>query len=107
MTQRRGIHSFGAGFFKRHSAGMQSRASGEHIIDDDITLRRVDGLPVGEDESSGDILPALLPAEPGLRDGLVLFPEKRLGSAPGDEVGEAPGDSFGLIVATVPSAGGV
>ncbi len=86
---------------------MQSRAGGEDIVDDDIADIGVDGLSVGEDESSGDILPALLPAEPGLRDGLMLFAEKRLGSAPGDEGSEPPGDPFGLIIPTVPSAGGV
>ena len=86
---------------------MQSRAGGEDIVDDDITDGGVDGLSVGEDESSGDILPALLPAEPGLRDGLMLFAEKCLGTAPSDEGGEAPGDSFGLIVAAIPPSGGV
>ena len=86
---------------------MQSRAGGEDVVDDDITDGGVDGLPVGEDESPGDILPALLPAKPGLRDGLVLLAEKRLGSAPGDEVGEAPGYSFSLIVAAIPPSGGV
>ena len=45
---------------------MQGRAGGEDVVDDDITDGGVDGLPVGEDESPGDILPALLPAEPGL-----------------------------------------
>ena len=86
---------------------MPSRAGGEDIVDDDITDGGVDGLPVGEDESPGDILPALLPAKPGLRDGLVLLAEKRLGLTPGDEGGEPAGDPFGLIVAAVPSAGGV
>ena len=64
---------------------MQSRAGGEDVVDDDITDVGVDGLSVGEDENSSDILPALLPAEPGLRDGLVLLAEKRLGLTPGDE----------------------
>ena len=86
---------------------MQGRAGGEDVVDDDITDVGVDGFPVGEDESSGDILPALLPAKPGLRDGLMLLAEKRLGSAPGDEGGEPAGDPFGLIVAAIPSAGGV
>jgi len=86
---------------------MQGGAGGKYVVDDDIADGGVDGLSDGEDEGPGDILPALLPAEPGLRDGLVLLAEKRLGSAPGDEVGEAPGDSFSLVVATVPSAGGV
>ena len=45
---------------------MQSRAGGEDVVDDDIADGGVDGLAVGEDESPGDILPALLPAEPGL-----------------------------------------
>jgi len=86
---------------------MQGRAGGEDVVDDDITDGGVDGLSVGDDESPGDILPALLPAEPGLRDGLVLLTKKGLGLTPGDEVGEAPGDSFSLIVAAVPPAGGV
>ena len=84
---------------------MQSRAGGEHIVDDDIARGGVDGPSFGDDESPGDILPALLPAEPGLREGLVLLAEKCLGTAPGDEGGEPPGDAFGLIVATVPSPG--
>ena len=86
---------------------MQSRAGGEDVVDDDIALGRVDGLPFGEDESSGDILPALLPAEPGLRDGLVLLAKQCLGLTPGDEGGEPPGDPFGLVVAAVPASGGV
>ena len=86
---------------------MQSRAGGEDVVDDDIARGGVDGLAVGEDEGSRDILPALLPAKPGLRAGLMLLAEKRLGSASGDEGGEPPGDSFGLIIATVASAGGV
>ena len=86
---------------------MQGGAGGEDVVDDDIALRGVDGLPFGEDERSRDILPALLPAEPGLRDGLMLFAEKRLGAAAGDEGGEPPGDPFGLIIPAVPSAGGV
>ena len=86
---------------------MQSRPGGEDIVDDDITDGGVDGLSVGDDESPGDILPALLPAEPGLRDGLMLFAEKRLGAAPGDEGGEPAGDPFGLIVAAIPPSGGV
>jgi hypothetical protein len=45
---------------------MQSRASGEHVIDDDITLRRVDGPSFGDDERPSDVLAAFLPAEPGL-----------------------------------------
>ena len=86
---------------------MQSRAGGEDIVDDDIAGRWIDRHPVGDDEGAGDILPALLPAEPGLRAGLMLLAEKCLGSASGDEGGEPPGDSFGLIIAAVPSAGGV
>jgi hypothetical protein len=86
---------------------MQGGAGGEDVVDDDIALRGVDGLPFGEDERSRDILPALLPPESGLRAGLMLLAEKRLGSASGDEGGEPPSDSFGLIIAAVPSAGGV
>jgi hypothetical protein len=63
---------------------MQSRAGGKHVINDDITDRGIDGLPVGHDESPGDILPALLPAEPGLREGLVLLAEERFRPTPGD-----------------------
>jgi len=86
---------------------MQGRAGGEDIVDDDIADGGVDGLSVGEDESPGDILPALLPAEPGLRDGLVLLTKQRLGLTSRDEGGEPLGDPLGLVVATVPSAGGV
>ena len=86
---------------------MQSRAGGEDVVDDDITPRRVDGLSVGEDERSGDILPALLPAEPGLRDGLVLFAEKCLGTTPWDKGGELPGDPLGLVIPAVPPSGRV
>ena len=86
---------------------MQSRAGGEDVVDDDITDGGVDGFPIGKDEGPDDVLPPLLPAEPGLRDGLMPFAEKRLRPAAGDEVGEPPGDSFGLIVAAVASAGGV
>ena len=84
---------------------MQSRAGGEDVVDDDIADRGIDGLPVGHDESPGDILPALLPAEPGLREGLVLLAEERFRPTPGDEGGEPPGDAFGLIVAAVTSPG--
>jgi hypothetical protein len=63
---------------------MQSRAGGEDVIDDDITDRGIDGLPVSDDERPGDILPALLSAEPGLREGLVLLAEERFGPTPGD-----------------------
>ena len=86
---------------------MQSRAGGEDVVDDDIARGGVDGLAVGEHEGPGDILPALLPPESGLRDGLMLFAEKRVRAAAGDEGGEPPGDSFGLIIATVASAGGM
>ena len=86
---------------------MKGRAGGEDVVDDDITDGGVDGLAVGEDEGSRDILPALLPAESGLRAGLILLTEKRVRAAAGDEGGEPPSDSFGLIIAAVPSAGGV
>ena len=73
----------------------------------DIADGGVDGLAVGEHEGPGDILPALLPAKPGLRDGLMLFAEKRVRAAAGDEGGEPPGDPFGLIIPAVPPAGGM
>jgi hypothetical protein len=41
---------------------MQGRAGGEDIVDDDIALGGVDGLPFGDDERPGDILPAFLSA---------------------------------------------
>ena len=86
---------------------MQGRAGGEDVVDDDITDGGVDGLAVGEDESSGDILPALLPAEPGLRAGLMLFAKKRLGLTPWDQGGELPGDPLGLVIPAVPPSGRV
>ena len=86
---------------------MQGRAGGEDVVDDDIALSRADGLPFGEDESPRDILPALLPTEPGLRDGLMLLTKQRLGLTPGDEGGESPGNPFGLVIPAVPPAGGV
>ena len=86
---------------------MQGRAGGQDVVDDDIAPRRVDGLCFGEDERSGDILPALLPAEPGLRDGLVLLPKNGLGLTPGDEGGESPGNPLGLIIPAVPPSGRV
>jgi hypothetical protein len=66
MSQRRRIYSLGSCFLQREGAGMKGRAGGEDVVDDDIADGGVDGLAVGEDESPGDILPALLPAEPGL-----------------------------------------
>ena len=107
VAQRRGIHAIRAGLAEREGTGIQSRAGGEDVVDDDIADRRVDGLSVGEHEGPGDILPALLPAEPGLRDGVMLLAEKRLGSAAGDEGGEPAGNPFSLIVAAVPSSRGV
>ena len=86
---------------------MQGRPGGEDVVDDDMASRRVDGLALHERERPGDILPSLLPAEPGLRDGLMLLTKKGLGLAPGHERGELPGNPFGLIVPAVPSAGGV
>ena len=84
---------------------MQGRAGGEDVVDDDIARGGVDGLSGGDDERPGDILPALLPAEPGLRDRLVLLAKQRFGPAPRDEGGEPLGDPFGLVIATVPPAG--
>jgi hypothetical protein len=86
---------------------MQGRAGGEYVIDDDMAPGRVDGLSVGEDESPGDILTSILPAEPGLRDGLMLLTKQRLGLTPGDERGELLGDPFGLIIAAVTSPAGM
>ena len=86
---------------------MQGGAGGEDVVDDDITPRRFDGLPVGEDERPGYILPAFLPAEPGLRDGLMLFAKKRLGLTPRHEGGEPPGDPLSLVVPAVTTSGGV
>ena len=63
---------------------MQRRTSGEDVVDDDIARGGVDGLSFGDDEGAGDVLAALLPAEPGLRAGLVLLAEERFGPAPGD-----------------------
>ena len=86
---------------------MQGRPGGKDIVDDDIALRRVDGLALHERERPGDILPSLLPAEPGLRDGLVLLTKKGLGLAPGHDRGELTGNPLGLVVAAVTTAGGV
>ena len=84
---------------------MQSRTGGEDVVDDDIARGGVDGLTVGEDERPRDILPALLPAEPGLRDGLVLLAKQRFGPTSGDEGGEPLSDPFGLIIPAVTSPG--
>ena len=86
---------------------MQSRPGGEDVVDDDIAPGRDDGFAVGEDEGPGHILPALLPAEPGLRDGLVLLTKQRLRLTPSHERGEPPGDPFGLIIPAVPPSGGM
>jgi hypothetical protein len=86
---------------------MQSRAGGEDIVDDDVAFGGVDGPSSGDYEGVGDVLPAILPAEPGLGEGLVLLAEQRLGLATGDEVGEPRGDPFGLIIPAVTSPGGM
>ena len=86
---------------------MQRRAGGEDVVDDDIARDGVDGSSGGEDERPGYVLAALLSAESGLRDGLVLLAKQRLSPAAGDEGGEPLGDAFGLIIAAVASAGGV
>ena len=84
---------------------MQGRAGGEDIVDDDVTYVRIDGHPVGEDESPRDILPALLSAETRLREGLMLFAEEELRAATGDVRGEERRDAFGLVIAAVEPAG--
>ena len=101
VSQRRGIHQCRAGFFQRDCARMQGRAGGEDIVDDDIAGVWVDGLPVGDDKGAGDILPALLPAEAGLGDGLMLFTQEELSPASGDMFRQDSGDAFRLIVAAI------
>ena len=86
---------------------MQGRAGGENIVDDDIADGGVDGHSVGDDKGAGDILPALLPAEPGLGDGLMLFTQEELRPAPGDMFRQDLGDAFRLIIAAIKLAGGV
>jgi hypothetical protein len=86
---------------------MQSRAGGEDVIDDDIARGGVDGPSFSDDERPGDIHPAFLSAEPGLRDGLVLLTKKRFGPTSGDQGGEPLSDPFGLVIPAVPPAGGV
>ena len=107
MAQRRGLHACCAGLPERDGAGVQSRAGGEDVVDDDIARERVDGHPIGEDESPGDILTAFLPAEAGLRDCLVLFAQEEFRSAAGDVRRQEDSDAFGLIIATVELAGSV
>ena len=80
---------------------MQRRPSSQHIIDDDIAGVRVDSVPVGDNERAGDILAALLPAEAGLGDGLMLFTEEEFRPAPGDMFGEDSGDAFRLIISAI------
>ena len=84
---------------------MQSRAGGENIVDDDIARDGVDGQSFGDDEGPGDVFPAFLPAEPGLRDGLVLLAKQRFGPTSGYEGGEPLSDPFGLIITAVTSPG--
>ncbi len=86
---------------------MQSRAGGEDIVDDDIADGGVDGHSVGDDERAGDILASLLPAEPGLGDGFVLFTQEELSPAAGDMFRQDAGDAFRLIIAAIKLAGGV
>jgi hypothetical protein len=86
---------------------MQRRARSQHIVDDDIAGRWVDGHPVGDNERSGDILSSLLPAEAGLRDGLMLCAEEELSPAPRDMFGEDSGNSFRLIISAIKLPGGV
>ena len=86
---------------------MQGRPGGQHIIDDDIARRGVDGPPFGDDECSSDIAAAFLATEFGLRGGLVLLTQERIGAAPGDQRGQSPGDPFGLIIPAVAATGGV
>ena len=101
MSERCGIDQRRAGFPQRERAGMQSGPSGEDIIDDDITGRRIDGLSVDDDERTGDILSAFLSSEAGLRDGLILLAEHKLGPAPWDVRCEKGRDAFRLIVTAV------
>ena len=86
---------------------MQGRASGENIVDDDIAGVWVDGHSVGDDKGAGDILAALLPAEPGLGDGLMLLTQEELSPAPGDMFRQDSGDAFRLIIAAIKLAGGM
>jgi hypothetical protein len=86
---------------------MQCRAGGENIVDDDIAGVWVDGHSVGDDKGAGDILPALLPSEPGLRDGLMLFAEQKLRPAAGDMFRQDLGDAFRLIIAAIKLPGRV
>ena len=84
---------------------MQSRAGGEDIVDDDIAGRWIDRHSFGDDEGAGDILTALLTAEPGLGDGLMLFTQEELSPAPGDMFRQDRGDAFRLIIAAIKLAG--
>ena len=86
---------------------MQRRPGSQHIINNDIAGVRVDGHSVGDNERARDVLPALLSAEAGLRDSLMLFAEEELSPATGDMLGEDSGDSFRLIVSAIKLAGRV
>ena len=86
---------------------MQGRAGGEDIVDDDIAHVRVDGHPVGDDEGAGDILAALLSAEPRLGEGLMLLAEEELRATAGDVFCQEDRDAFRLIITAVELAGGV
>jgi len=86
---------------------MQSRASGENIVDDDITGRGIDGHPDGDDERAGDILASLLTAEAGLGNRLMLFAEEEFRPAAGDMFRQDAGDAFRLIIAAIKLPGRV
>ena len=107
VRQCRGIYQSGTGFSQRECASMQRRPGSQHIINNDIAGVRVDSVPVGDHERARDILSALLAAEAGLGDSLMLFAEEKLSPAPGDMLGEDPGDSFSLIVSASKLPGGV
>ena len=86
---------------------MQSRASGENIVDDDIACVWIDRHFLGDSERTGDILASLLPAEAGLGNCLMLFAEEEFRPAPGDMFRQDLGDAFRLIIAAIKLPGGV
>ncbi len=66
MSERRRVHALRPCFLQGDGAGVQGRAGGEDVVDDDMARRGVDGFSGGDDERAADVLPAFLPAEPGL-----------------------------------------
>lgn len=107
VAQRRRIDQGRAGFFQGEGAGVQGRAGGQDVVDDDIADRRVDDLAGPWMKRIGDIAPAFPAPQPGLGDGLPRFIEQFHHPAAGDMRGEEARDPLRLIIAALGATGRV